>query len=117
MTENDKTVLESVALVAGTLARRLREMGQRTGKLDLLCMAGVLEAVERGLARILLLGVLLLTLGGCWVDVLANPTDPQWDSLQVTGAYQTQGTLTLFVLVGVIALAGALAAALLRGRR
>lgn len=61
--------------------------------------------------------VLLLTLGGCWVDVLANPTDPAWDSLQVTAAYQTQGTLTLFVLVGAIALAGALAAALLRGRR
>lgn len=58
--------------------------------------------------HILGLVVLVVLLSGCWANVLANPTDPAWDSLQVTGAYQTQGELTLVLVIGCAAALGGL---------
>ena len=65
--------------------------------------------------HILGLVVLALVLGGCWVDVLANPTDPAFDSLQVTAAYQTQGDLSLALMIGCAAVVGGLAMWLFAG--
>ncbi len=57
------------------------------------------------------LALLALALGGCAAQVLADPTNPAWDSLQVNGAYQVQSDLILLaVLVAPALLASALVA-------
>jgi len=58
---------------------------------------------------------LLLTLAGCVPAVIADPSNPQWDSLQVTGAFELRGLLTLALVIGGAALAGALVMRLFTG--
>ena len=65
-----------------------------------------------GLLALLGLAVLVTA---CVPAVIADPSNPQWDSLQATGAFELRGLLTLFVLVGAIALAGALVMRLFTG--
>jgi len=64
--------------------------------------------------RLALLG-LLLTLAGCVPAVIADPCNPAWDSQQVTGAFELRGLLTLALVIGGAALAGALVLRLFTG--
>ena len=70
----------------------------------------------RRIMIVIVLALLLLALQGCAAQVLANPTDPAWDSLQVNGAMQMQSDLLLLaILVAPAAPASALVA--ITGRR
>jgi hypothetical protein len=67
--------------------------------------------------HILGLLVLALILSGCWVQVLENPADPQWDSEEIARAYSLQSDL---LLVAVFLIPGAIGGAVmlaLSGRR
>ena len=65
--------------------------------------------------QVLALLALLVLLSGCWIDVLRDPCNPRWDSLEVTGAYETQAAATLILLVAGAALLSGLVVILFGG--
>jgi PBP1b-binding outer membrane lipoprotein LpoB len=58
--------------------------------------------------RILPLLLIAMLLSGCTLSVLADPTDPKWDSVQVNHALQVQSDA---MIVASFLIAGALGAA------
>jgi hypothetical protein len=68
--------------------------------------------------QVILLLLLVLVLSGCWVNVLQNPADPQYDSEQIAHAYSVQGDLMLLALIcGPALLAGLVGLIVGQGRR
>ena len=48
--------------------------------------------------RIIVVMVLALLLSGCWVQTLADPANPELDSLEIAHAYAVQSDLMLVII-------------------
>ena len=65
--------------------------------------------------RLALLVALAVLVTACVPAIIADPCNPAWDSQQVTGAFELRGLLTLALVIGGAALAGALVMRLFTG--